>query len=83
MVTFIKDNIKKANFMEKEDIAGQMDLLIKVILFKDPDMDKETGNQLEKEEIFIQELIKMIKNVDMVVMFGLIIVYIKDNSKTI
>lgn len=53
MVTFIKDNIKKANFMEKEDIAGQMDLLIKVILFKDPDMDKETGNQLEKEEIFI------------------------------
>ena len=83
MVTFIKDNIKKANFMEKEDIAGQMDLLIKVILFKDPDMDKETGNQLEKEEIFIQELIKMIKNVDMVAMFGLIIVYIKDNLKTI
>lgn len=53
MVISIKDNIKKANFMEKEDIAGQMAHLIKVILFKDPGMDKEIGNQLEKEEIFI------------------------------
>lgn len=39
--------------MEKEDIVGQMAHLIKVILFKDPGMDRETGNQLEKEEIFI------------------------------
>jgi hypothetical protein len=34
METNIKDNIEKENSMEKGNILGQMDLLMKVILIK-------------------------------------------------
>ena len=53
IMIFTKDNIKKVNSMEKENIVGQMDHLMKEILFKDLGMGKEIGNLLEKVVISI------------------------------
>lgn len=78
----IKVNIKKVNSMEKVNIVGQMDHLMKETLSKDLGMGKEAGNLQEKEVIFIQEVMKMIKSVDMGAMFGLMVVFIKAILKT-
>lgn len=81
--TFIKGNIKRVSFMARESIAGQMDLLMKVILLKEVDKVREIGSPLEKEETFILVDIKTIKNVDMVDIYGQMDVFIKVISKMI
>lgn len=69
--------------MARESIAGQMDLLMKVILLKEVDKVREIGSPLEKEETFILVDIKTIKNVDMVDIYGQMDVFIKVISKMI
>jgi len=79
----IKVNIKKVNSMERVNIAGLMDHLMKEILFKDLDMDKEVGNLQETQEIFILEVTKTIKNADMVDTYGQMGAFMKVILKTI
>lgn len=81
MEIFIKDNIKKESFMVEGSIVGRMDLLMKVILFKEAVKGREIGNHQGKEEIYILEGIKMIKNVDMADIYGLMDAFIKVISK--
>ena len=83
MEIFLKDNIVKVNLWAKENIFGEMDLLIKVILLKDLDMVKDAGNPRGVEVIYILECMKMIRNAVMVDMFGLTDVYMMDTLKTI
>lgn len=80
---YIKVNIRKENFMEKENMCGQMDHLIKELSQKEQDMVKVVGNHQDKVVIFILEDIKEIKRVVMVVMFGLMVVFIKVISRMI
>lgn len=79
----IKVNIKKVNSMERVNIAGLMDHLMKEILFKDLGMDKEVGNLQETQEIFILEVTKTIKNADMVDTYGQMGAFMKVILKTI
>lgn len=79
----IKVNIKKVNSMGRVNIAGLMDHLMKEILFKDLDMDKEVGNLQETQEIFILEVTKTIKNADMVDTYGQMGAFMKVILKTI
>ena len=69
--------------MEKENMYGQMDHLIKELSQKEQDMVKEVGNHQDKVVIFILEDTKEIKRVVMVVMFGLMVVFIKVISRMI
>ena len=80
---YIKVNIRKENFMEKENMYGQMDHLIKELSQKEQDMVKEVGNHQDKVVIFILEDTKEIKRVVMVVIFGLMVVFIKVISRMI
>ena len=45
------------------------------------DMDKETGDHQEMEEISMLECIRMIRNVDMVDIYGQMVVFMKVTSK--
>jgi hypothetical protein len=66
----IKVNIKKVNSMGKVNIVGLMDHLMKEILLRDLDMDKEVGNLQETQETFTLGVTKTIRNAGMVDMCG-------------
>lgn len=70
MEIIIKDNIKKGSFMVRASTHGQMVHHTRVILLKDIVMAKAIGNHLEEMVIFILVGTKMIKNMDMVDMYG-------------
>lgn len=82
MATTIKDNIRKANSMVRGSTVGQMDLLMKEILFKVAGMDKETGNRRVKLETYTLASMKMTRNVDMDAMCGRMAAFMKVISKT-
>ena len=69
--------------MARESTVGRMDLLMKVISLREVGKAREIGSLLGKEEIFTLVDIKMIKNVDMVDIYGLMDVFTKVISKMI
>ena len=83
MAIFIKENIKEESFMEKENISGQMDPLMKELFLMVRDMDREIGNLQGKVEISILELMKMIRKVVMEDISGQMDVHTKDIFKMI
>ena len=80
---FIKENIKEESFMEKENISGQMDPLMKELFLMVRDMDREIGNLQGKVEISILELMEMIRKVVMEDISGQMDVHTKDIFKMI
>lgn len=83
METFIKGNIRRGSFMAKENIVGPTDLHMKVISLREVGKDRAIGNLREREVIYTQEDIKMIKNQDMVDISGQMGAFIKVISKMI
>ena len=83
MAIFIKENIKEESFMEKENISGQMDPLMKELFLMVRDMDREIGNLQGKVEISILELMEMIRKVVMEDISGQMDVHTKDIFKMI
>jgi hypothetical protein len=80
MVINIKVNIITESFMAEENIHGLMDHVIKVLLMKVLDTDKDIGYLHNKMVIYILALIKMIKNVDLEDILGLMGAYTKEAS---
>ena len=56
--------------MVKENISGQMDLVMKVLSLKEADKVKEIGNQQKQVEISTLVLMKETKRVAMAGMYG-------------
>lgn len=81
MEIFIKVNIKEEGSTAEEDIYGRMAHHMKGNLLRVWEMAKENGNHQENKAIFMLEAMRMIKNLGMVVMFGVMDVYIKAISK--
>ena len=83
METNTKDNTKMANSMEKGSTHGQMDLVMRVSLLKEPDKVMEIGNQPGKTEISTLGLMKGIRKMDMADMYGRMDVFTRvDFQKT-
>lgn len=70
MVTDIKESTKMENSMGKASTHGLMVLAMKASSSKARDTVREVGNQPNQMEIFILELIRMTKRMDMDVTFG-------------
>lgn len=68
--------------MERENIFGQMDHVMKANLIKELDMVKVVGSQQSKMEIFILVHTKAIRKTVMEDMFGRMVVCIRVASPT-
>lgn len=82
MAINIKDSIKMANSMEKENIYGLMDLAMKDSLLMESGKDRAAGNQPKIMEISISAHTKMIKKMVMEGMSGLMAACMKEDLLT-
>jgi hypothetical protein len=76
-----KENIRTENSTGKGNILGQIVHAMKVNSSKELDMGKEAGNLQKITEIFISDLMRMIRKMVMADMFGQTVVCMKEVSQ--